>query len=138
MSSQYEPCKFWDSPPRPLERRGYRLARVDLQHEMSWRTDASSFVLFRLISAASLFIITRLQSSLPFNVSGARFQKPHAAFKFHRSDRDMLAIVLASAAPMRAFWRAPDAFAAVGWRSGAGRRRSAPLMMSESDDERVR
>ncbi|HKC87663.1 MAG TPA: potassium-transporting ATPase subunit KdpA [Blastocatellia bacterium] len=72
MSLQYEPCKFWDSPPRPLERRGYRLARVDLQHKMSWRTDASSFVLFGLISAASLFLIPRLQSSLPFNVSGAR------------------------------------------------------------------
>src|SRR5215510_9760314 len=133
MSLQYEPCKFWDSPPRPLERRGYRLARVDLQHEMSWRTDASSFVLFRLISAASLFIIPRLQSSLPFNVSGARFQKPHAAFKFHRYDSDLLAIVLAPAAPMRAFRRAPGAFSAVGWRSGgrkAGKR-------SIDDDEQV-
>src|SRR5262245_51851889 len=101
MSLQYEPCKFWDSPPRPLERRGYRLARVDLQHEMSWRSDASSFAFFSLIGATSLFIIPRLQSSPPFNVSGARFQKPPAAFKFHRYGSDMLAIVLAPAAPMR-------------------------------------
>jgi len=101
MSLQYEPCKFWDSPPRPLERRGYRLARVDLQHEMSWRQYASSFVLFGLTSAASLFIIPRLQFSLPFNVSDARFQKPPAAFKFHRYGTDMLAIFLAPAALMR-------------------------------------
>jgi Potassium-transporting ATPase A subunit len=101
MSMQYEPCKFWDSPPRPLERRGYRLARVDLQHEMSWRTDASSFAFFSLISAASLFAIPLLQFSLPFNVSGARFQKPHSAFKFHRYVCDLLAIVLAPDAPTR-------------------------------------
>jgi len=118
MSLQHEPCKFWNSPPRPLERRGYRLARVDLQHEMSWRTDAGSFVPFGLISAASLFIIPRLQSSPPFNVSGARFQKPQAAFKFHRYVSDMLAIVLAPAALMRAFWRVSEAFPAVGWRLG--------------------
>jgi len=83
MSLQYEPCIFWDSPPRPLERRGYRLARVDLQHEMSWRTDASSFAFLSLIGAAPLFLIPRLQPLLPFNVSGAHFQKPRAAFKFH-------------------------------------------------------
>jgi hypothetical protein len=132
MGLKHEPCKFWDSPPRPLERRGYRLARVDLQHEMSWRTDASSFVLFSLISAASLFIIPRLQSSLPFNVSGARFQKPHAAFKFHRYVCSMLAIVLAPAALMRAFWRVSDAFAAVGCRPG--RRKAGKRAI---DDERV-
>jgi K+-transporting ATPase A subunit len=114
MCLHYEPCKFLDSPPRPLERRGYRLARVDLQHEMGWRTDAGSFLLFGLIIAAPLFIIPRVQSSLPFNVSGARFQKPHAAFKFHQYVSDMLAIVLAPAAPMRAFRRVSEAFAAVG------------------------
>ena len=90
MSLQYEPCKFWDSPPRPPERRGYRLARVDLQHEMSWRIDASSFALFSLISAVALFIIPRLQSFLPFNVSGARFQKLTVALKFHRDAEDRL------------------------------------------------
>src|SRR5262245_31314857 len=90
MSLQFEPCKFWDSPPRTLERRGYRLARVDLQHEVSWRTDASSFVFFSLIGAAPLFLIPRLQAFLPFNVSGARFQEPHAAFKFHRYADDRL------------------------------------------------
>jgi potassium-transporting ATPase A subunit len=101
MSLQYEPCKFWDSPPRPLERRGYRLARVDLQHEMSWLQYASSFAFLSLIGAAPLFTIPRLQSSLPLNVSGARFQKPHSAFKFLRYVCDMLAIVLACAAPTR-------------------------------------
>jgi len=90
MSLQYEPCKFWDSPPRPLERRGYRLARVDLQHEMSWRTDASSFAFLSLTGAAPLFLIPRLQPLLPFNVSGARFQEPHTAFKFHLHVSDRL------------------------------------------------
>jgi len=90
MILQYEPCKFWDSPPRPLERRGYRLARVDLQHEMSWRTDASSFAFLSIIGAAPLFLIPRLRPLLHFNVSGARFQEPHTTFKFHRHVGDRL------------------------------------------------
>ena len=40
MSLLYEPCKFLDSPPRPLERWIYRLARVDLQPEMIRRRNA--------------------------------------------------------------------------------------------------
>ena len=72
MSLQYESCKFWDSSPRPLERRRYRLARVDLQHEMSWHPDASSFALFSFAAAAPLFFIPRLQSLPPFNVNGWR------------------------------------------------------------------
>jgi K+-transporting ATPase A subunit len=68
MSLQYELCKFEDSLLLPLERWGYRLARIDLQHEMSWRPDASSFVLFSSAGIAPLFLILRLQSFLPFNV----------------------------------------------------------------------
>ena|SRR5215510_2966142 len=134
MSSQYEPCKFWDSPPRPLERRGYRLARVDLQHEMSWRTDASSFAFFSFIRAASLFAIPRLQSSLPFNISGARFQEPHTAFKFHRHVGDRLGARRAEALSGGRRAHSPQSDVA----PGAGRWKSAPLIMNESDDERVR
>jgi K+-transporting ATPase A subunit len=72
MSLQYESSKFWDSPPRRLERRRYRLERVDLQHEMNWHPDASSFVLFSFAAAAPLFFIPRLQSLPPFNVKGWR------------------------------------------------------------------
>jgi len=56
---------FLDWLMRPLERWIYRLARVDLQHEMSWREYAGSFVLFGLTGAVSLFLILRLQSFLP-------------------------------------------------------------------------
>jgi K+-transporting ATPase A subunit len=83
MSLPYESSKFCDSPPRRLERRRYRLARVDLQHEMSWRTDASSFVLFSFAAAAPLFYIPSLQFSPPFNNNGCRPLKnftPHSNF----------------------------------------------------------
>ena len=56
---------FLDWLMRPLERWIYRLARVDLQHEMSWREYASSFILFSLVGTVSLFLILRLQSFLP-------------------------------------------------------------------------
>src|SRR5215813_3410606 len=56
---------FLDRLMRPLERWIYRLARVDLQHEMSWREYASSFILFCLSGALLLFLILRLQSFLP-------------------------------------------------------------------------
>ena len=134
MRLQYEPCKFWDSPPRPLERRGYRLARVDLQYEMSWRTDASSFAFSSLIGAALLFLIPRLQPFLPFNVRGARFQEPHTAFKFHRHVGDHLGARRADALSGGRRAHSPQSDVA----PGAGRRRIAPLMMNESDDERVR
>src|SRR5215468_2147501 len=60
---------------RPLERWIYRLARVDLQHEMSWREYASSFVLFSLAAAVSLYFILRLQSFLPL-FSRPLFSRP--------------------------------------------------------------
>jgi len=77
MNLPYEPCKFLDSPLRPLERWGYRLARVDLQHQMSWRPDASSFVLFSLACTALLSLILRSKSFLPFIVNNWRpFENP--------------------------------------------------------------
>src|SRR5262249_7755797 len=90
MSLQYEPCKFWDSPPRPLERRGYRLARGDFQQEMRWRTRAPSFPFLIIICAAPPLLLPRLRPFLHFNVSGARFQEPHTTFKFHRHVGDRL------------------------------------------------
>jgi K+-transporting ATPase A subunit len=72
MSLQYEPCKFEDSPPRPLEQSRYCLERVALQREVSWRPDASSFVLFSFACVAPLFFIPRLQPLPPFNVGGWR------------------------------------------------------------------
>src|SRR5215813_7885272 len=134
MSLQYEPCKFWDSPPRPLERRGYRLARVDLQHEMSWRTDASSFAFLSIIGAAPLFLIPRLRPLLHFNVSGARFQEPHTTFKFHRHVGDRLGARRADALSGGRRAHSPQSDVA----PVAGGWKSAPLMMSQSDDERVR
>jgi hypothetical protein len=65
MSLPYESCIFCDSPPRPLERRRYSLARVDQQHGTGWGPDASSFVLFSFAAAAPLFFIPRLQSLPP-------------------------------------------------------------------------
>jgi potassium-transporting ATPase potassium-binding subunit len=64
---------FLDWLARPLERWIYRLARVDLQHEMSWREYASSFILFSGAGVVSLFLILRLQSFLPLFSRNAAF-----------------------------------------------------------------
>lgn len=64
---------FLDWLMRPLGRWVYRLARVDLQHEMSRRKYASSFILFSGAGVAPLFLILRLQSSLPLFSRNAAF-----------------------------------------------------------------
>jgi K+-transporting ATPase ATPase A chain len=55
---------------RPTERRLYRLLGIDENEEMSWKTYAWSIVVFSLVGIVALFLLQRLQGSLPFNPSG--------------------------------------------------------------------
>jgi hypothetical protein len=72
MSLPHESCKIWSSLPLLLERHGCRLARVDLQQEMSRPLEDGSFMLFGFAGAAPLFLIPGLQSFTTFTVKGSR------------------------------------------------------------------
>jgi K+-transporting ATPase ATPase A chain len=51
---------------RPVERLIYKLARVDPEQEMDWKTYAISFVASSLVGTLLLYAILRLQQFLPF------------------------------------------------------------------------
>ncbi|HEY4278355.1 MAG TPA: potassium-transporting ATPase subunit KdpA [Conexibacter sp.] len=53
----------------PAERGFYRLMRVDATHEQNWKQYARSVVIFSIASWLLLYLILRLQGSLPFNPS---------------------------------------------------------------------
>jgi K+-transporting ATPase ATPase A chain len=52
------------------ERGVYRLAGVDPQQEMGWRTYAFAVMAFNLLGTAAVYLILRLQGSLPLNPEG--------------------------------------------------------------------
>ena len=58
---------FMDPVLRPIERLLYRVTRVDENHEMRWTEYAVSMLLFSLVSMVVLYLMQRLQGSLPFN-----------------------------------------------------------------------
>jgi K+-transporting ATPase ATPase A chain len=51
----------------PVERLLYRLFRVDVNEEMSWKTYAFSLVIFNVIGIAALFFLQLIQGILPLN-----------------------------------------------------------------------
>src|SRR5262245_29422483 len=51
----------------PVERLVYRLCRIDAKREQRWNVYAMSLLAFSAASVLVLYLIQRVQSSLPFN-----------------------------------------------------------------------
>ena len=62
------------------ERGVYRLAGVDPQHEMGWRTYAFAVMAFNLLGIAAVYLLLRLQGALPLNPQGFAGTTPDLAF----------------------------------------------------------
>lgn len=64
----------------PLERVFYRLAGVDSQEEMSWKTYAIAVLIFNLAGTVIVYLLQRLQGVLPMNPAGLPGVTPEVAF----------------------------------------------------------
>jgi K+-transporting ATPase ATPase A chain len=64
----------------PLERGIYRLTRVDQSREMRWTTYAVAMLLFNFAGVIVLFLMQRLQGSLPLNPQDFSNVEPRLAF----------------------------------------------------------
>jgi potassium-transporting ATPase potassium-binding subunit len=64
----------------PVERLIYRACRVDDKREQRWTVYAYSVLGFSLVSFLALYLLQRLQGSLPFNPSGVSGVIPHLSF----------------------------------------------------------
>ncbi len=62
------------------ERGVYRLAGVDPQQEMGWRTYAFAVMAFNLLGIAAVYLLLRLQDALPLNPQGLPGTTPDLAF----------------------------------------------------------
>jgi K+-transporting ATPase ATPase A chain len=71
---------FLDPVMRPLERLLYRLTGVDEAAEMRWTEYAVAMLLFSAVSMVVLYLIERLQGSLPFNPQKIAGMPPDLAF----------------------------------------------------------
>ena len=69
----------------PIERLIYRLLGVDPQEEMSWKTYAVALLLFNLAGFLFLYLLLRLQHSLPLNPLGLSSVAPGLAFNIATS-----------------------------------------------------
>ena len=64
----------------PVERRIYRLLRVDPDREQRWSAYAMALLAFSLVSVLGLYALVRLQGSLPFNPTDRAGTTPWGAF----------------------------------------------------------
>jgi K+-transporting ATPase ATPase A chain len=64
----------------PLERLIYRLCRIDERREQRWNVYALSLLAFSLVSMLGLYVLLRLQGSLPFNPTDKAGLSPTGAF----------------------------------------------------------
>jgi K+-transporting ATPase ATPase A chain len=65
---------------RPLEKLIYRVARVDPNEEMNWRSYARSLLAFSLLSTIVAYALQRLQGVLPLNPEGLHGVSPDSSF----------------------------------------------------------
>ncbi len=65
---------------RPVEQRIYRLCRVDPDNEQQWTSYAYSLLAFSGVSFLVVYLIQRLQGSLPFNPTDVAGVVPHLSF----------------------------------------------------------
>jgi K+-transporting ATPase ATPase A chain len=81
MAKVFTGERTWLSPVlRPVERAIYRVSGVDETREQSWLTYAVSLLAFSLVGLILLYLLQRLQGSLPFNPEGMGAVKPDSAF----------------------------------------------------------
>jgi K+-transporting ATPase ATPase A chain len=71
---------FMDPVMRPAERLIYRLTRVDETREMRWTEYAVAMLLFSVVSMIVLYLLQRLQGSLPLNPQGLSGVSPDSSF----------------------------------------------------------
>ena len=64
----------------PVEQRLYRLARVDPRVEQRWSAYAFSLLAFSLLSIVAVYVLLRVQGSLPLNPVGNAGMRPWEAF----------------------------------------------------------
>ena len=64
----------------PVERLLFRLAGVDPEVEMGWKTYALALLVFNLIGLLLVYLLQRMQALLPLNPSGLSAVPPDAAF----------------------------------------------------------
>jgi K+-transporting ATPase ATPase A chain len=73
--------RTWLDPVlRPLERLIYRLTGVDETHEMRWIEYGLAMLAFSLVSMLALYLLLRVQASLPLNPQGLANVPPDLAF----------------------------------------------------------
>jgi K+-transporting ATPase ATPase A chain len=65
---------------RPVERLIYRLCRIDASGEQRWTTYAYSLLAFSLFSFLTVYLLQRLQGSLPVNPAELGAVAPHVSF----------------------------------------------------------
>jgi len=81
MAAVYEGRRTWLHPVvRPLEAAIYRLSGVDEDVEQDWRRYLFAVLAFSLLGFLLLYLILRLQGSLPLNPQGLDGAKPSLAF----------------------------------------------------------
>jgi K+-transporting ATPase ATPase A chain len=64
----------------PVERFVYRICRIDPEREQRWNTYALSFLAFSVVGVLLLYVIQRVQGSLPFNPTDMVNVTPALAF----------------------------------------------------------
>ncbi|MCK9363700.1 MAG: potassium-transporting ATPase subunit KdpA [Syntrophales bacterium] len=64
----------------PLERLIYRCCRIDPEEEMNWKAYAGGLLIFSLAGWLAVYLLQRLQGSLPFNPHGLPAVAPDLAF----------------------------------------------------------
>ena len=77
---QSEPCCGMDRALGWLERGIYRIAGVNAQEEMGWRRYAVCVLLFNAIGFLAVYLLLRLQGSLPLNPQGFGSNTADSAF----------------------------------------------------------
>src|SRR5215510_8581829 len=81
MARVFSRERTWLDPVlRPLEKVIYKLTGVDEEHEMRWTEYSIAMLLFSAVSMLVLYLLQRLQHSLPFNPQGFSGVAPDLAF----------------------------------------------------------
>lgn len=71
---------FLDPVVKPVENLIFRLCGIDAKHEMPWTTYVITMLLFNICGLVVLYLILRLQGSLPLNPTHAAGMSPALAF----------------------------------------------------------
>ncbi len=64
----------------PIERLIYRLCGIEPDQEMNWKTYAAAMLIFSAVGVLSLYLLQRIQASLPLNPQGLTAVSPDLAF----------------------------------------------------------